>query len=276
MFTRLRTMPAYAHVKIAPRWSKFEAFLADMGPKPSPRHRLGRIDNRGNYEPRNVRWMTRTEQLRSRTNAVRLTYRGVTDTLPAWAERRKLPRKNIVNRLAYGWTVGQALGFQRPPRRVGSRPLKHQVSGGLSRSKEYRSWRHMLRSGLSVHPPWRQLAPFLSDMGPCPAKCQLGRLDTATGYHPTNCRWMTRSEVTRLSRCARVLEHAGESHPIVVWSEKTGLSMAAIHGRLQRGWSVGEALGFSARSPPPQTRARLQARTNASKSRLRSSRASAR
>jgi hypothetical protein len=240
-------MPDYAHVKIARRWASFEAFLADVGPKPSPHHLFCRIDNGGHYMPRNVRWMTRTEQLRSRTNTIRLTYHGVTDTLPAWAERRKLPRKNIVNRLNYGWSVGQALGFQPPPDRIIARARKRQASG-KSRDKEYRSWRYMLRSSLSVHPPWRQLDRFLSDMGPCPAKHQLGRLDTALGYDPSNCLWMTRSRVMRLSRAAHVLDYAGESHPVVVWSDQTGLSVATIHCRLQRGWSVGEALGLAARS----------------------------
>lgn len=47
---------------VCERWLKFVNFLADMGPKPSPKHSIDRKDNDGNYEPDNCRWATALEQ----------------------------------------------------------------------------------------------------------------------------------------------------------------------------------------------------------------------
>jgi hypothetical protein len=40
----------------------FTDFLADVGPKPSPRHSIDRIDVNAGYKPGNLRWATAREQ----------------------------------------------------------------------------------------------------------------------------------------------------------------------------------------------------------------------
>ena len=44
----------------------FEQFLVALGKKPTPEHQLDRKDNGGNYEPGNVRWATRSQQMLNR------------------------------------------------------------------------------------------------------------------------------------------------------------------------------------------------------------------
>jgi hypothetical protein len=56
-------------ITICARWDDFEAFAADMGPKPTPQHSLDRIDNDllvDSYSPTNCRWATKQEQVRNR------------------------------------------------------------------------------------------------------------------------------------------------------------------------------------------------------------------
>lgn len=49
-------------IKVHPEWGRsFEAFFAEVGPRPGKGYELDRANNDGNYEPGNVRWVTKAE-----------------------------------------------------------------------------------------------------------------------------------------------------------------------------------------------------------------------
>lgn len=58
-------------IRVFPKWEvSFEEFFKEVGLRPTPAHELDRIDNDGNYEPGNVRWLLRAEnQLNRRPKA---------------------------------------------------------------------------------------------------------------------------------------------------------------------------------------------------------------
>lgn len=112
-------------IVICDRWlHSFENFLADMGLRPDGLQ-LDRIDNEGNYEPTNCRWISKRGNARNRSSNVLLTVDGVTKTATEWGEETGLG-ETILSRISRGWSHERAV---RTPIEARYKPKRQQAPG---------------------------------------------------------------------------------------------------------------------------------------------------
>lgn len=101
-------------IRCCERWARFENFLADMGHPPSLKHTLDRIDRLKDYTPENCRWTTDDIQANNRSNNIKLTAFGKTQTLAQWARETGLKRWLIKHRVfEMGMTSEDALKAEK-------------------------------------------------------------------------------------------------------------------------------------------------------------------
>jgi hypothetical protein len=95
-------------IKVCDRWlDSYEDFIADMGPRPSSRYSLDRVDNDGNYEPGNCRWATWKQQHRHRNGNTIVTANGTTGALVEICERHGLNYRRVLNLMRGGTRTAQ-------------------------------------------------------------------------------------------------------------------------------------------------------------------------
>lgn len=119
---------------------------------------------------------------------------------------------------------------------------------GDTKSKEYRIWAHMIRRahrgseaakdyverGIRVCDRWLTYTNFLEDMGRCPEKCSIDRIDNNKGYSPENCRWANAKQQARNRRSNIVVEINGEKMCLLEACEKSGLPYKYVLERISR------------------------------------------
>ena len=108
-------------ITVCQEWHSFDNFFNDMGSRPK-KFTIERINNNGNYEPSNCKWVSRLEQACNRRNSNLLTFRGQTFCISQWARITGISQKTIWKRVySYEWPVEKAL----------TTPVR-KVRGGLS------------------------------------------------------------------------------------------------------------------------------------------------
>lgn len=142
-------------IKVCDRWlNSFENFFDDMGLPPSKNYQIDRIDNDGDYEPSNCRWVSREDNARNKSNNRMIEAFGKTQTLSAWEVEVGIKRETIAMRLGRGWSAEDALSKSKPKKytdgsknysSLGELAKTHGIStsGANSRikSESFPSWR---------------------------------------------------------------------------------------------------------------------------------------
>jgi len=139
-----------------------------------------------------------------------------------------------------------------------SRLGKENRTHGRAGSRLYRVWSDMKSRcytpsstgypfyggrGITVCARWRKsFEAFVKDMGDCPPRMTIDRIDTTGNYTPKNCRWVTIAQQQRNRRNNRLVTHDGRTQCLAAWAEETGLPQSTLNNRLRLGWTVERAL----------------------------------
>jgi hypothetical protein len=110
-------------ITVCERWmNSFESFLEDMGPRPTPRHSIDRIDSNGNYEPGNCRWASPKVQGMNTRRVIQIEVDGRTNSVMGWANEIGVSRDTLERHLAKGKTMSEISQMKREGRLKSATP----------------------------------------------------------------------------------------------------------------------------------------------------------
>ena len=129
-------------------------------------------------------------------------------------------------------------------------------------TKEFRAWSSMIkRTTLLSHPAykdyggrgiivcerWNSFDNFFNDMGNCPDKYSLDRIDNNGNYCGENCRWADMKTQSRNKRNNVFYEYRGNKYILPDLAKISGLNKNCLYHRLKSGMCMDDAMSTPSR-----------------------------
>ena len=237
-------------ITVCEEWANsFEAFIKDVGPKPSKLHTLDRKDSSLGYNADNCRWATTSEQNNNLSSNKLIEFDGKIKTLAAWAKEYGLKPGTVNYRLISGMSVDLALTkpvderFKPKTTRTRKAKTAEQIAWVAMKARCKNSPTYKEKN-ITVCERWaNSFNNFLDDMGSKPSsKHSLERKNNSLGYNHDNCVWATATEQNNNNGNNRYLTHNNKTQTVSRWSRELNISVSVLYGRLSVGWSVDRTL----------------------------------
>lgn len=261
-------------VTVSEKWrGSYEAFLHDMGRRPTKRHSIERKDVNAGYSAQNCRWATPVEQANNTTRTRRVLYNGERTPLAPLCRKLGVHYMGVLMRLYKGKDFLDAVNAERrcasplkmyQPRKVlpavvpmgdSSRVVKHGYARQANAIPEYSIWcgivqrtrnpksKHYGGAGIRLAPEWHDFPTFLKAVGPRPSPAHsIERADPRGNYEPGNVSWETIDKQANNKRSTIRVMHEGERVPLTPLCRKLGIDPALVRSRLHAGKTDEEAL----------------------------------
>lgn len=257
-------------ISMFPEWitdsAAFIAYCESIGA--SPELQIDRIDNNGNYEPGNIRFVSVKENANNKGNSRKYVLNGEEFSCTQLAEIYGIKRSVLHARLSGGWDVERAI----------STPVQVYTNQfSISKHPLYKKYRNIIARcyctthpdypsyggrGITVCDEWRgspkQFISDLEELGwTLGTKLSLDRIDNDGPYAPWNCRLASPHEQANNRRSNHIIEIFGESMSLAQAVKRFGQGKVTHDRAWQRimkeGWDIEKAITTPANTSPRKT-----------------------